>query len=41
VGAKLAAAIVAGRPYAAMTDLLRVRGMGEKLLAKLRHVLGL
>lgn len=41
VGAKLAAAIVAGRPYAVMTDLLRVRGMGEKLLAKLRHVLGL
>ncbi|MDO8332127.1 MAG: helix-hairpin-helix domain-containing protein [Fluviicoccus sp.] len=41
VGAKLAAAIVAGRPYAALTDLLKVKGMGAKLLAKLEKLLGL
>lgn len=41
VGEKLAAAIVAGRPYAALTDLLKVKGMGAKLLAKLEKLLGL
>lgn len=37
----LAAAIVAGRPYATLEDLLRVKGMGRKLLEKLRGHLGL
>ena len=41
VSAKLAAAIVAGRPYAALIDLLAVKGMGEKLLAKIGGGLGL
>lgn len=41
VGVKLAEAIVAGRPYAALTDLLKVKGMGAKLLAKLEKLLGL
>ncbi|WP_374327185.1 ComEA family DNA-binding protein [Azonexus sp.] len=31
----VAAAIVAGRPYAAVADLLRVKGLGPKLLEKL------
>ncbi|HEX5362465.1 MAG TPA: helix-hairpin-helix domain-containing protein [Fluviicoccus sp.] len=35
VGARLATAIVAGRPYATLADLLRVKGMGEKLLARI------
>ncbi len=35
MSAKLAAAIVAGRPYATLAEVLRVKGMGEKLLAKI------
>lgn len=38
--AKVAKAIVAGRPYASLDELLRIKGMGEKLLAKLRDRLG-
>jgi len=37
----LAKAIVAGRPYASMQELLDVKGMGPKLLAKLRDQLSL
>ncbi|MBL8472764.1 MAG: helix-hairpin-helix domain-containing protein [Rhodocyclaceae bacterium] len=37
----LAAAIVAGRPYASLDDLLSVKGMGAKMLAKLRAQLSL
>lgn len=37
----VAKAIVAGRPYAALDDLLRVKGMGSKLLEKLRGQLQL
>jgi DNA uptake protein ComE-like DNA-binding protein len=36
VSRPLAQAIVADRPYRSFTDLLRVKGMGPKLLAKLR-----
>jgi competence ComEA-like helix-hairpin-helix protein len=39
--AKVAEAIVAKRPYASLDDLLRVKGMGAKLLAKLRSRLKL
>lgn len=35
----LAKAIIAGRPYAALDDLCRAKGMGPKLLAKLRDQL--
>lgn len=38
---KLAKAIVAGRPYRQEADLLAVKGMGEKLLAKLRPLISL
>lgn len=41
VGAKLANAIVAGRPYATLADLRRVKGVGEKVLARLHALLGL
>ena len=37
----VAAAIVAGRPFAQVDDLLRVKGMGAKLLDKLRTELSL
>lgn len=36
VSKTLAAAIVAGRPYKALDDLLEVKGMGKKLLERLR-----
>lgn len=36
VGPKTAAAIIAGRPYGSVDDLLRVKGIGEATLAKLR-----
>ncbi len=36
IGPKTAAAIVAGRPYGSVDDLLRVKGIGEATLAKLR-----
>jgi DNA uptake protein ComE-like DNA-binding protein len=40
IGVQLAARIVAGRPYRSVDDLLRVSGIGPKLLAKLRpHVI--
>lgn len=41
VGPTLATAIVAGRPYARLDDLTRVKGMGAKLLARLRQALSL
>jgi competence ComEA-like helix-hairpin-helix protein len=34
---KVAEAIVAARPFASLEDLRRVKGMGDKLLAKLRN----
>lgn len=37
----VAKAIIAGRPYAALDDLCRAKGMGPKLLAKLRDQLAL
>jgi competence ComEA-like helix-hairpin-helix protein len=36
IGPKLATAIIAGRPYAKVDDLLRVKGIGDKLLSKIR-----
>lgn len=36
VGPKTAEAIIAGRPYSTVEDLLRVKGIGEKSLEKLR-----
>lgn len=36
VGPKTAAAIIEGRPYGSVDDLLRVKGIGEATLAKLR-----
>ncbi len=40
IGVQLAARIVAGRPYRSVDDLLRVSGIGPKLLFKLRpHVI--
>jgi competence ComEA-like helix-hairpin-helix protein len=41
ISAKLARAIVDGRPFASFDDLLKVKGMGPKLLEKLRATLGL
>lgn len=41
ISRKLAAAIVAGRPYAALEDVLKVKGMGKKSLDKVRKVLSL
>ena len=38
---KLAEAIVAGRPYATLDDVVRAKGMGAKLLDKLRNTLKL
>ena len=37
----LAAAIVAARPYAKLEDVVRAKGMGQKLLEKLRAALTL
>ena len=34
LGATVVQAIIAGRPYAALDDLCRVKGMGPKLLSK-------
>ena len=36
IGPKIAAAIVAGRPYKSVDDLLRVKGIGPKTLQKIR-----
>jgi len=36
IGPKMAAAIIQGRPYGSVDDLLRVKGIGEVTLAKLR-----
>lgn len=36
IGPVLAAKIMAGRPYKSVDDLLRVTGMGPKLLEKIR-----
>lgn len=41
IGPVTAAAIVAGRPYAAVDDLLSVRGIGPKTLERLRPRIGL
>jgi DNA uptake protein ComE-like DNA-binding protein len=41
LGKTVAAAIVAARPYADLEELLRAKGMGPKLLAKLREHLAL
>ena len=37
----VAKAIVAGRPYASLDELTRAKGMGEKLLARVRQQLSL
>lgn len=37
----VAAAIIAGRPWASLEDLLQVKGMGPKLLEKLKPLIGL
>ena len=39
IGPKIAAAIVAGRPYKSVDDLLRVKGIGPKTLQKIRDSL--
>ena len=39
IGPVLAAKIITGRPYKKVDDLLRVSGMGPKLLEKLRPYL--
>lgn len=39
LSAAVAKAIIAGRPYASLDDLCRAKGMGPKLLAKLRDML--
>jgi competence protein ComEA len=36
IGPKMTAAIIEGRPYGSVDDLLRVKGIGEVTLAKLR-----
>ena len=36
IGPKIAAAVVAGRPYKSVDDLLRVKGIGPKTLEKIR-----
>ena len=36
IGPKTATSIIAGRPYSSIEDLLRVKGIGEATLAKLR-----
>ena len=41
LGAAVVRAIIAGRPYAALEELNRVKGMGEKLLAKIKSQLKL
>lgn len=41
LGAAVVQAIIAGRPYAALDDLCRVKGMGPKLLAKVGAFLSL
>lgn len=41
ISAALAKAIVAGRPYLALDELVRVKGVGPKLLEKLRALLSL
>lgn len=41
LGATVARAIIAGRPYAALEELCRVKGMGAKLLAKIKSQLKL
>ncbi|MCG3148316.1 MAG: Photosystem II 12 kDa extrinsic protein [Verrucomicrobiae bacterium] len=39
IGPKLATAIIAGRPYKSVDDVLRVNGMGPKLLERVRPFL--
>ena len=39
IGPVLAARIIAGRPYKSVDDLLRVSGMGSRLLEKIRRYL--
>ena len=41
ISKQLAAAIVAARPYAKLDDVISVKGMGQKLLEKLRSALTL
>ena len=36
IGPKLAGMIIAGRPYETVEDLLTVKGIGEKKLAKIK-----
>ena len=36
IGPKLAAAIVAGRPYKTVDDVVKVKGIGPKTLANMR-----
>jgi comEA protein len=38
IGPKYAQAIIEGRPYEKVEDLLRVKGIGEKTLAKLKDL---
>jgi len=39
IGPTLATEIIAGRPYKKVDDLLRVSGVGQKLLEKIRPAL--
>lgn len=41
IGESYAERIISGRPYAAIEDLLNVKGIGEKTLAKLRSLVTL
>jgi len=36
IGPKLAAAIIAGRPYKTVEEVTKVKGVGPKILAKMR-----
>ena len=39
IGPKLAQAIIAGRPYKKIEDILAVKGIGEKKLAKIKDLI--
>ena len=39
IGPKLAQMIIDGRPYKKVEDLLEVKGIGEKKLEKIRHLI--
>ncbi|GAK60172.1 helix-hairpin-helix motif protein [Candidatus Vecturithrix granuli] len=39
IGPKLAQAIIAGRPYEKIQDLLEIKGIGEKMLKKFENLI--